>query len=80
MKPFENPCETIQPNLAIRDGELGRELERMRILMERVREKIEGMPQVQRGPLEMAEEVRVEDKLAAIFAADARTPKASGPE
>ncbi|KAH0545132.1 hypothetical protein FGG08_000744 [Glutinoglossum americanum] len=36
LKPFENPQESIQPNIVTRDGELGKELDKMRILMARV--------------------------------------------
>jgi hypothetical protein len=36
LEPFTNVQENIQPNLVTRDGELGRELERMRVLLARV--------------------------------------------
>lgn len=36
LEPFENAQDTIQPNLVTRDGELGKELHRMRVLLARV--------------------------------------------
>ncbi|KAI9705057.1 MAG: hypothetical protein M1836_006840 [Candelina mexicana] len=41
LQPFENPQENVQPNLVTRDGELGGELDRMRMLMARVGSRIE---------------------------------------
>ncbi|KAI9708885.1 MAG: hypothetical protein M1812_007848 [Candelaria pacifica] len=43
LRPFENPHENIQPNLVTRDGELGGELDRMRMLMARVGSRIGGL-------------------------------------
>ena len=36
LAPFKDPQETVQPNLVTRDGELGEELDRMRLLIARV--------------------------------------------
>ena len=36
LRPFENVQEDVQPNLVTKDGELARELERMRVLLARV--------------------------------------------
>ena len=36
LEPYENPQQRIQPNLVTKDGELARELERMRALLARV--------------------------------------------
>lgn len=36
LAPFENPHHTIQQNLVTRDGELSKELEKMRLLIARV--------------------------------------------
>lgn len=43
LKPFEEPKSMVQPNLVTKDGELGRELDRMRILMARVGGRIQGL-------------------------------------
>lgn len=43
LKPFEEPKNTIQPNLVTKDGELGKELDKMRILMARVSRRIQGL-------------------------------------
>lgn len=40
LEPFKEPQVAIQPNLVTRDGELARELERMRMLMARVSGRI----------------------------------------
>ncbi len=44
LEPFENPTETVQGNLVARGGELERELEKMRLLVARVRGRVEGLP------------------------------------
>lgn len=36
LEPFKNPQENIQPNLVTRDGELIREIDKMRMLVARV--------------------------------------------
>jgi hypothetical protein len=36
LEPFKNPQENIQPNLFTRDGELVREIDKMRMLVARV--------------------------------------------
>ena len=36
LTPFRDPSKNIQPNLIPRDGELGQELDRMRMLVARV--------------------------------------------
>ena len=43
LEPFTNAQENIQPNLVTRDGELGKELERMRILLARVTGRVNEM-------------------------------------
>ncbi|KAF3482541.1 uncharacterized protein GIQ15_05300 [Arthroderma uncinatum] len=40
LEPFEDPMNTIQPNLATRDGQLGAELDRMRMLLAKVASKV----------------------------------------
>jgi hypothetical protein len=46
LEPFTNAQENIQPNLVTRDGELGKELERMRILLARVTGRVKEMKDV----------------------------------
>jgi hypothetical protein len=43
LEPFKNAQDTIQPNLVTRDGELQKDLEKLKILMARAGEKIEGL-------------------------------------
>ncbi|KAI9759799.1 MAG: hypothetical protein M4579_002098 [Chaenotheca gracillima] len=43
LQPLQNPRQNVQPNLVTKNGELGKELERMRILMARVAGRIEGL-------------------------------------
>jgi Kinetochore complex Fta4 of Sim4 subunit, or CENP-50 len=43
LEPFTNAQENVQPNLVTRDGELGKELERMRILLARVTGRVQEM-------------------------------------
>ena len=43
LEPFTNAQENVQPNLVTRDGELGKELERMRILLARVAGRVSEM-------------------------------------
>jgi hypothetical protein len=45
LEPFENPTETVQGNLVARDGELEKELEKMRMLIARVRGRVEALPE-----------------------------------
>ncbi|KAK7883656.1 hypothetical protein LTR67_011066 [Exophiala xenobiotica] len=44
MEPLENPQVNIQPNLITKDGELSKELERMRVLLARVTGKVSENP------------------------------------
>jgi Kinetochore complex Fta4 of Sim4 subunit, or CENP-50 len=49
LAPFENATETVQQNLVVRGGELENELERMRLLIARVRGRLDGLPVASRG-------------------------------
>ncbi|KAK4948131.1 hypothetical protein LTR10_013185 [Elasticomyces elasticus] len=40
LEPMEDPQTSIQPNLVTRDGEMSRELDRMRVLLARVTAKV----------------------------------------
>ena len=42
LEPFKRPQENVQPNLVTRDGELAKELDKMRMLLVRVAGRIEG--------------------------------------
>ena len=43
MALFKNVQDNIQPNLVTKDGELGIELDKMKVLIARVREKLNGL-------------------------------------
>lgn len=43
LEPFRNAQDNVQPNLAIRDGELQKELEKLKMLMARAGEKIKAL-------------------------------------
>jgi hypothetical protein len=45
LEPFEKATETVQENLVGRNGELEKELEKMRLLVARVRGRVEGLPE-----------------------------------
>jgi Kinetochore complex Fta4 of Sim4 subunit, or CENP-50 len=69
LKPFENPQESIQPNIITRDGELGKELDRMRMLMARVAGRVgelRGELNVQDGGDAGMGEENIQDKLLGI--------------
>jgi hypothetical protein len=41
LDPFKDPQTNIQPNLVTRDGQLGEELDRMRMLVAKISRRIE---------------------------------------
>jgi len=43
LTPFENVKENVQENLCTRDGEVEAELQKMRMLMARVKGRLEGL-------------------------------------
>ena len=52
LRPFENAGENVQPNLVTKDGEMSREMERMRVLLARVTGRLgdaEGLPERKEG-------------------------------
>jgi len=59
LEPLDQPLENVQPNLATRDGELSKELDRMRILLARVTGRISEM-----GKTQQAEANRSQPKAA----------------
>jgi hypothetical protein len=69
LKPFENPQESIQPNIVTRDGELGKELDRMRILMARVAGRVgelEGCPSGENEEDVEVKDETIQEKLQGI--------------
>jgi beta-glucosidase-like glycosyl hydrolase len=44
LAPFENPKENVQQNLVTKNGEVERELEKMRMLLARVKGRLETLP------------------------------------
>jgi hypothetical protein len=57
LRPLKNPITNVQPNLVTRDGELAKELGRMRVLMARVSSKMETLVSGETGdPMELEED------------------------
>ncbi|EEQ34231.1 hypothetical protein McanMca71_005020 [Microsporum canis] len=68
LEPFEDPLNTIQPNLATRDGELGAELDRMRMLLAKVASKVGRIQSVSSSSEQVAGPVMDPDeKLARLL-------------
>ena len=68
IRPFENPQSNIQPNLVTKDGELTKELERLKVLVARMGEKIKEAPG--NHTLEPSEQMETQDvvqKLALMM-------------
>jgi hypothetical protein len=66
LEPFENPTETVQGNLVVRDGELEKELEKMRMLIARVRGRVEALPEITNPDRDM--EVDFPDEIKRVEA------------
>ena len=68
LEPFTHAQENIQPNLITRDGELGKELEKMRILLARVTCRVNEMKDSGKGShSDGTAAVSNEQKLAAVM-------------
>ncbi|KAK2764371.1 hypothetical protein FQN54_009065 [Arachnomyces sp. PD_36] len=68
LEPFQDPQNNIQPNLVTRDGELGQELDRMRILVATVSSRIgEGGPRNESKEQQALELADPDKKLAAVL-------------
>jgi Kinetochore complex Fta4 of Sim4 subunit, or CENP-50 len=68
LEPFKNPQENIQPNLVTRDGELVREIDRMRMLVARVAGRINNTRVIQTGDVsDTIPSTDPEDRLAALL-------------
>ena len=69
LEPFKNPQENIQPNLLTRDGELVREIDKMRMLVARVAGRVNSS-RVIRTHNDVSETIPStdpEEKLAALL-------------
>lgn len=67
LEPFKNPQENIQPNLITRDGELVREIDKMRMLVARVGGRIQNTRVIQTGDSSATiSATDPEDRLAAL--------------
>lgn len=68
LEPFKNPQENIQPNLLTRDGELVRELDKMRMLVARVAGRVNSSRVIRTddGP-ETIPSTDSEERLAALL-------------
>ena len=70
LEPLKNPQETVQPNLVTKDGDLAKELDKMRFLMARVSGRVAVLDQAggesgrQSAELESTEE---KEKLLKIL-------------
>lgn len=71
IEPFANPQESVQPNLVSRDGQLGKELERMRILASKLAFQIENAKLAEPGDFggEEGTDEGIEESLQEILAA-----------
>ncbi|EFE38800.1 conserved hypothetical protein [Trichophyton verrucosum HKI 0517] len=70
LEPFEDPLNTIQPNLATRDGELGAELDRMRMLLAKVASKVGTIQNDTQNSKKKEEDAAImdtDDKLARLL-------------
>jgi hypothetical protein len=56
LQPLKDPMTKVQPNLITRDGELAKELGRMRVLMARVSSKMETLVDGEAGDAMMLDE------------------------
>ncbi|KIW16467.1 hypothetical protein PV08_06521 [Exophiala spinifera] len=69
MAPLDDPQTNIQPNLVTRDGELGTELDRTRVLLARVSGRVADVHNTTRQPTAngMKQSLSNEQKLAALL-------------
>jgi len=70
LEPFDEPQNNIQPNLVTRDGELVRELEKMRMLVARVSGRIAQRQTDNDGGGDASYVLGPEQKLAALLDMD----------
>ncbi|KAI9823714.1 MAG: hypothetical protein M1832_002271 [Thelocarpon impressellum] len=67
LEPFRDPQASVQPNLVTKDGELGRELDRMRLLMARVAERMQALGDGRAEEASAVEPVSEQQKLADLL-------------
>ncbi|OJJ49901.1 hypothetical protein ASPZODRAFT_139247 [Penicilliopsis zonata CBS 506.65] len=68
VEPFRSPQENIQPNLVTRDGELARELDKMRMLVARAAGRIGQQPPKKHGqPDSVSRILSSEQKITAVL-------------
>ncbi|KAL3467600.1 kinetochore Sim4 complex subunit Fta4 [Aspergillus heterothallicus] len=70
LEPFSEPQDNVQPNLVLKDGELVRELEKMRMLVARVSGRIAHSHNGDNGEEEALNTMGSDQKLAALFQRD----------
>jgi hypothetical protein len=70
LEPFREPQDNVQPNLVTRDGELVRELEKMRMLVARVSGRIAHSQKGDNGEGEASIVLGSDQKLAALLETD----------
>ncbi|KAL2006401.1 hypothetical protein VTN00DRAFT_9069 [Thermoascus crustaceus] len=66
LEPFKDPQKNVQPNLITRDGELGQELDRMRMLVARVAGRV-GQRKAPQGDEQETTSMYPDQKLAAVL-------------
>jgi beta-glucosidase-like glycosyl hydrolase len=68
LAPFENPKENVQQNLVTKNGEMERELEKMRMLLARVKGRLETLPAASGDAVEDIEvDVDMDAKVLALL-------------
>lgn len=66
LEPFKDPQKNVQPNLITRDGELGQELDRMRMLVARVAGRV-GQRKAPQGDEQENTSMDPDQKLASVL-------------
>lgn len=67
IEPFKDPQNNIQPNLVTRDGELGKELDRMRMLVARVAGRVSQSKSLRQKEAGDGDYLDTEQKLSALL-------------
>ena len=67
LRPFNRARENVQPNLVTMDEELAREVERMKVLVARVRDKMRGWERARNMNGDEVESVDARGKIDAIL-------------